>query len=206
MDIVARGSTQGSCFERQIWYILHTPHETSPMAEQARRAGRADPKGDDQPSELALASGKPPGSRSMKSVTGGRTTYGTVYATLDYRTPMTVQSVREGIAVGTVDSLAGRLGVTSTTMQRWLSLSKQTYARRRKQGRLSVAESDRVVRYAELLRCAAVFLGDGDAAAHWLNTPAPALGGEAPLDHATTEIGARNVLRLIGRLEHGIPT
>ena len=138
--------------------------------------------------------------------TGQRAAIGTVDAILDHGSPMTVQSVREGLAIRTVDSLARRLGVTSTTMQRWLSLSKQTYARRRKQGRLSVAESDRVVRYAELLRCAAEFLGDGDAAARWLSTPAAALGGEAPLDHATTEFGARDVLRLIGRLEHGIPT
>ena len=67
-------------------------------------------------------------------------------------------------------------------------------------------ESDRVVRYAELLYRAVGFLGDSDAAARWLEIPSAALDGETPLDHATTEFGARNVLRLIGRLEHGIPT
>ena len=106
----------------------------------------------------------------------------------------------------TVESLAGCLQVTSATMQRWLGLSKQTYARRRKQGRLSAMESDRVVRYAELLHRAVEFLGDHDAAARWLDTPSVALDGESPLDHATTEFGARDALRLIGRLEHGIPT
>lgn len=67
-------------------------------------------------------------------------------------------------------------------------------------------ESDRVVRYAELLHRAVEFLGDNDAAARWLDTPSVALDGETPLDHATTEFGARDVIRLIGRLEHGIPT
>ena len=176
------------------------------MAEQAKRTRRVDPKGVEPQAKSGLRSGKSPKGRSVKNVVDRWTAYGTVDAILDCPAPLTVRSVREGLAVSTVDSLAGRLGVTSTTMQRWLSLSKQTYARRRKMDRLSLAESDRVVRYAELLRRAVEFLGDGAAAAHWLNTPAAALGGEAPLDHATTEFGARDVLRLIGRLEHGIPT
>ena len=130
----------------------------------------------------------------------------TVNGILGHAAPLNVYAVREGLPVQTVESLAGCLHVTSATMQRWLSLSKQTYARRRKQGRLSALESDRVVRYAELLHRTVEFLGDIDAAACWLNTPSAALDGEAPLDHATTELGARDVLRLIGRLEHGIPT
>lgn len=130
----------------------------------------------------------------------------TVDAILEHGRPLSIHSVREGLPVQTVESLAGCLQVTSAAMQRWLGLSKQTYARRRKQGRLSAMESDRVVRYAELLHRAVEFLGDNDAAARWLGTPSVALDGETPLDHATTEFGARDVLRLIGRLEHGIPT
>ena len=120
--------------------------------------------------------------------------------------PVTIESVREGLPVDSVERLAECLQITSASLQRCLNLSKQTYARRRRRGRLSVAESDRVVRYADLFRRAAELLGDADAAATWLRTPAPALRGEAPMDHATTEFGARNVARLIGRLEHGIPT
>ena len=137
---------------------------------------------------------------------GGRWRHTTVEAYLEHGRPLSVHSVRGGLPVQTVESLAGCLHVTSATMQRWLGLSKQTYARRRKQGRLSAMESDRVVRYAELLHRAVEFLGDHDAAVRWLDTPSVALDGEAPLDHATTEFGARDVLRLIGRLEHGIPT
>ena len=62
------------------------------------------------------------------------------------------------------------------------------------------------MRYAELFGSAVELLGDAAAAALWLRTPAPALKGETPMDHATTEFGARDVIRLIGRLEHGIAT
>lgn len=141
--------------------------------------------------------------RSQRRV-GARQT--TVRSILLQPENITVETVRAGLPVDTVEKLARHLHVTSAAMQRWLKLSKQTYARRKSAGRLSVDESDRVVRYAEIFRCAVELLGDADAAAAWLHTPALALSGETPVDHATTEIGARSVLRLIGRLEHGIPT
>ena len=78
--------------------------------------------------------------------------------------------------------------------------------RRHTKGRLSAEAPCQVGRYPDLLRRAVDLLGDEDAAAQWLRTPAPALGGEAPLVHAATEPGAQEVARLIGRLEHGIPT
>ena len=130
----------------------------------------------------------------------------TVTGILKQRRTVTVEAVREGLPVDSVDKLADQLQLTSASLQRYLKLSKQTYARRRRKGRLSADESDRVVRYADLFRSVVELFGDADAAAQWLCTPAPALNGETPMDHATTEFGARDVTRLIGRLEHGIPT
>ena len=40
----------------------------------------------------------------------------------------------------------------------------------------------------------------------WLGHPSAALGGETPLERAKTPEGKQDVLDLIGRLEHGIPT
>lgn len=130
----------------------------------------------------------------------------TVTEILKQRRTVSIETVREGLPVDSVDKLAEQLQLTSASLQRYLKLSKQTYARRRRKGRLSADESDRVVRYADLFRSVVELFGDADAAAQWLCTPAPALNGETPMDHATTEFGARDVTRLIGRLEHGIPT
>jgi putative toxin-antitoxin system antitoxin component (TIGR02293 family) len=49
-----------------------------------------------------------------------------------------------------------------------------------------------------------LFEGDTDAARAWLGRPNKALGGETPLSAVETEIGAREVEDLIGRLEHGV--
>jgi putative toxin-antitoxin system antitoxin component (TIGR02293 family) len=64
-----------------------------------------------------------------------------------------------------------------------------------------------VLRFARLFRLALeLYDGDADAARAWLQKPARALDGVRPLDHAETEEGAREVERLLGRLEHGVYT
>ena len=97
----------------------------------------------------------------------------------------------------TVESLAGRIGVSIATL-----------SRRRQSGQpLDPGRSDRLLRFARLFRLA-VELHDGneEAARDWLRKPARALDGETPLDRADTEAGAREVEKLIGRVEHGVYT
>ena len=49
-----------------------------------------------------------------------------------------------------------------------------------------------------------LFEGDNAAALRWLTAPRKALEGKTPLAYARTELGAREVEDLIGRLEHGV--
>ena len=60
----------------------------------------------------------------------------------------------------------------------------------------------RIARVFDL--AAALFEHDLASANVWLREPKKALGGEAPLQFARTEVGAREVEHLIGRLEHGV--
>ena len=55
-------------------------------------------------------------------------------------------------------------------------------------------------------RAVAYFDGNRNDAIEWLKHPNPALAGETPLERANTAIGADDVIDLIGRMEHGIPT
>ena len=97
----------------------------------------------------------------------------------------------------TVEDLAGRIGISIATLSR----------RRRTAEPLDPGHSDRLLRYARLLRVATqLYNGDESAARSWLRKPARALAGETPLDHADTEMGAREVEDLVGRLEHGVYT
>jgi len=51
-----------------------------------------------------------------------------------------------------------------------------------------------------------LFEGDTVAAMKWLQSPQAGLGGEIPLEFASTEVGMREVENLIGRLEYGVVT
>jgi putative toxin-antitoxin system antitoxin component (TIGR02293 family) len=86
-----------------------------------------------------------------------------------------------------------------------VQIPRRTLARRKAAGRLSRDESERLLRLAGVFESAVkLFEGDVDAARTWLQSPARAFGGDTPLAVAETEIGAREVEDLVGRLEHGV--
>ncbi len=43
-----------------------------------------------------------------------------------------------------------------------------------------------------------------EPARRWLTSPQVGLGGAVPLDYAETEVGAREVEDLLGRIEYGV--
>jgi len=86
-------------------------------------------------------------------------------------------------------------------------ISPRTLSRRKDQGRLMPEESDRLVRAAQIFAQALdLFEGDVESAREWLTSSQPALGGSTPIEFAATEVGAREVEALIGRLEYGVPS
>ena len=116
--------------------------------------------------------------------------------------------VKAGLAVDEFDALRELLGLTVESLAAKVGISGATLSRRRQSGQpLDVGCSDRLLRFARLFRLATeLYDGDEEAARRWLSKPARALDGEAPLEHAATEAGAREVESLLGRLEHGVYT
>lgn len=92
--------------------------------------------------------------------------------------------------------LAAVLGVSARTLARWDPAKS----------RLDPVSGDRLVRSARLYAIAAEVLEDDDAAARWLKAPQRALGDAVPLELAQTDVGARSVEALLGRMEHGVYT
>ena len=77
--------------------------------------------------------------------------------------------------------------------------------KRRKGGRFTTEESDRLYRLAEIFSAAIeLFEGDEERARKWLNHPVKGLGGERPVGMAITSAETEAALDLIGRLEHGV--
>ncbi len=113
--------------------------------------------------------------------------------------------VKKGLAFKAIEKLEKALHSTRKEMAVVLSIPVSTMTRRKQEGLLRVDESDRVVRVAQLFDAAvAMMYDDTQAALAWLRTPLEILGNEAPLEHAATELGARDVEDLIGRIRHGV--
>lgn len=115
-----------------------------------------------------------------------------------------IASIQSGLAIAELDALQTLLDVPMDALATKLGISKATLHRRKAEGRLDAAESDRVVRYARLMGQAVKVFGAEAAAREWLNAPQFGLEGEVPLDFAETEIGAREVENLLGRIEYGV--
>lgn len=85
-----------------------------------------------------------------------------------------------------------------------IGIPSSTLSRRRKEKRLSAAESERLYRFVQLLERATDVLEDAEYARAWLSTPNDAFGGKTPLDTAKTEPGAQAVHNLLTRVEYGV--
>ena len=115
-----------------------------------------------------------------------------------------IEVLRVGLPVQELNDLQASLDVPMDKLFPMLGISKATLHRRKADGRLGQAESDRVVRFAKLLGKAVKVFGDMEDAKQWLSSPQFGLGGAVPLDYAQTEIGAREVENLLGRIEYGV--
>ncbi|MBA3586031.1 MAG: DUF2384 domain-containing protein, partial [Chloroflexi bacterium] len=108
---------------------------------------------------------------------------------------MTVQ----GVDASTLSGLFAKLQVPAPRFASFIGVSRPTLDRKlRSDETLGLPESDRVVRYARLWKQAVHLWGSDEAARQWLTSPSHALNGDSPLEHAITEIGARQVEDLMG--------
>jgi len=113
--------------------------------------------------------------------------------------------VRAGLSYRAFERFQRNIDLSLSELATLVQITPRTLARRREEGRLSAEESDRLLRATRVFaKALALFEGDVDAARAWLSAPAPALDDRTPREVASTDVGAREVENLIGRLEHGV--
>ena len=117
---------------------------------------------------------------------------------------MLIESLKAGLPMEELASLRASLDLPMDRLAPLLGISKATLHRRKAAGRLDPAESDRVLRFARLMGKAVEVLETEQNARSWLTSPQYGLGGAVPLDYAGTEVGAREVEDLLGRIAYGV--
>lgn len=123
------------------------------------------------------------------------------------RTPFDMADLIElGIPRAVAERLQERLGLTDVELARALGVSAKTLQRlaSRRAARLTPAQGDRLYRLARLAAMAEGVLESVERAREWLREPQRGLGDRSPLDVMRTEVGAREVEDLLGRIEYGV--
>jgi len=116
-----------------------------------------------------------------------------------------VERVREGFSFRELERFRENVGLSRSEIAGLVQIKPRTLDRRKKEGRLQTEESDRLLRASRVFgKVIGLFEGDVGAAKEWLSSPQIALGGAVPLEMAKTDIGAREVENLAGRLEQGV--
>jgi len=115
-----------------------------------------------------------------------------------------IRKIQKGLRFSELETLQNSIGMPFEQLAAKLCISRSTLQRRKAAGRLSPDESDKVLRFARLLEHATDVFGDVDKGRAWLKHPQYGLGGAVPLDYAETEIGAREVDNLLGRIDYGV--
>jgi putative toxin-antitoxin system antitoxin component (TIGR02293 family) len=117
------------------------------------------------------------------------------------------KKVEAGFSFEALERLGKTTGLPLERLRIAVRIAPRTLTRRKKEKKLSPEESDRLVSVSRLLaQTFELFEGNTEAGMRWFQNPNRALGGQSPLEVASTETGAREVENLIGRLEHGVFT
>lgn len=115
------------------------------------------------------------------------------------------QRIGAGLPAQAALAFKRALGLNADQLGALLGLSRRSIHRLAPaKAVLPAVAGDRLYRSARLLTLAVDVFEDQQAAVEWLKSPQRALDNAIPLDIAVTDIGAREVEALLGRIEHGV--
>jgi len=141
----------------------------------------------------------------LKNGMPGQHAYVVLLGLSQFDWPGIIKRIEKGLPYSAFERLQKNTRVSSDQLRDLLQIPRRTLARRKTAGVLNAEESDRLVRLARVYaRTLYFFDGDAEAATEWLTDAQYSFGGVPPIEMARTDVGAQEVERLIGQLEHGV--
>lgn len=142
--------------------------------------------------------------RFLKTGEPGTHAYVVLLGLESFDLPAVLKSVEKGFPWKSFERLAHNFGLPQDRIAEMAAIPRRTLARRKNEKRFTAGESDRLLRTARVFAMALrLFDGDRDAAVEWLTTLENALG-TAPSELMSSDVGTREVERILGALEHGV--
>ena len=111
--------------------------------------------------------------------------------------------VENRLAPGVINRLLA-LGFDRSEIDEGVISSRTLQHRRSRREKLSVEESDRVLRITRALSAAEATYGSRERALGWLRRPIPRLGNRTPLSLLTTDSGTRIVEETLIQINEGM--
>jgi putative toxin-antitoxin system antitoxin component (TIGR02293 family) len=116
-----------------------------------------------------------------------------------------IEKINIGFPFTSFEELQHKLDISANELGFYVQIPRRTLSRRKAINRFKPDESERILRFSRILYLALLlFDSNYDSTRKWLKSNKSALGGISPLLFSKTEIGAKEVEDLIGRLEHGV--
>ena len=132
---------------------------------------------------------------------GGRRTVGSTPHTLMELAAL----IARGLPKAVVPELAANAAPDDAAARRRVAALVTSAASLKRRARLSPAASERAERLARIVALSQQAFGDRDEARAWLNAPHPLFGSSRPIEVAATDLGARQVERILHNIEYDLP-
>ncbi len=114
------------------------------------------------------------------------------------------QLIREGIPYPALQHFQEKFAPMGFELEAFMGLESRINGNVADSFRLPSIASDRLYRLARLFIIATKVLEDEKSGAEWLKRPQWGLGGRLPVEVVFTEIGAKEVENLLGRIDHSV--
>ena len=114
-------------------------------------------------------------------------------------------AVERGFPIRNFFDLGRALDISQERLAKVIALPVRTLLRRQAQRqRLKCDESERLLRLMRIEARARQVFGGAGRAREWMFSGNVALGQRSPFEFSATEPGAREVEKVLGRMEHGV--
>ena len=111
---------------------------------------------------------------------------------------------RAGLPKKSLDTLSAKLGISMERLSRLLNISLRTLQRKKDTDHLSIHVSEQILAIAEVVIRGIEVLGSQQSLEIWLHSQLAFLNNRKPIDIMDTTIGTQLLLKILGRIEHGV--
>ncbi|MBN8454550.1 antitoxin Xre/MbcA/ParS toxin-binding domain-containing protein [Accumulibacter sp.] len=165
-------------------------------------AGPASLRVEQAQSEYSVAAARTPASIVPQGAAGAWLLYRDAF--LDSPPQTQISEIRKGAPASNLIGMAEALRVPRERVYQLVGLSSSTAKRKlARDETLDPLMTERLIRLGAIERLTEETFGDADLASEWLQTANLGLGNETPLSLLDTEIGCREVSRVLSAIAYG---